>query len=133
MGRDRRGSDLLLDGGDRARRHRDLLDRLDELLDRAIAEVEAVVEIAHVRRQSRPEDVGSDLGGDGGLVELAAARAGPRAGPVLGADRGLLGQLGDLMSTRLGVAGAGFGRREAVAAGANRGDVGDEPVDAPGG
>ena len=73
--------------------------------------------------------MGPDLGGDGRLVELAAARAGPGVGPVLGDDGGEPGQLGDLMPGGLGVIGAGLGWQGSLATGAGRGDVVDDGVD----
>ena len=52
---------------------------------------------------------------------------------MLGDDRGLLGEFGDLMLTRLGIVGAGIDRQRGVAISANRGNVGDDLVDATGG
>ena len=130
--RDQRGAGLLLQGDDRAQRHRDLVDGLDELLDRAFAEMETSAEVAHVRRQSRPEDMGADLGGDSGLVERATAGAGSRVGLMLGDDGGLFGEFGDLMPGGLGIVGTGLARQRGLASRANRGDVGDDFIDATG-
>ncbi len=110
MRRDQRDAGLLLQGHDRAQRHRNLIDGLDELLDRAFAEMESAAEVAHVRRQTRAERMGTDLGGDGGLIGQATARAGPPVSLMLGDDRGLLREFGDLMPTRLGIIGAGIDR-----------------------
>ena len=112
--------------------HRDLIDGLDELLDGPLAEMEPAAEIAHIRRQSRPESMGADLGGDGGLIDQSTVRAGPRVGLVLGDDRGLLGEFGDLMPTRLGIVGTGIDRQRRAATRADRRDVGHDLVDAIG-
>ena len=73
--------------------------------------MEPAAEIAHVRRQSRPEDMGADLGGDGGLVEQTATFAGTRVGLMLGDDRGLFGKFSHLMPGGLGIAGTGIDGR----------------------
>ena len=63
-----------------------------------------------------------ESGGDGGVIEGAAVRAGAEVAPVLGHRGGQRGQFGDLVPGRLGVVGPGAaGQRRSNSAGSDGG------------
>ena len=53
--------------------------------------------------------MGADLRGNLAAIEVATAKAGACLSLVLGDDGRQVGEIGDLMPGRLGVAGSGFG------------------------
>ena len=129
VGRRQGFAQLPLQGGDAAQRERDAEDDLGDLLQPAVTDVVAALQVAQHGRQTRAEGVGADLGGDGLAGDVAAAGAGPGVALELG-DHGLgLGQLGELVPDRLGVArGRSLGQRR-VAVLAVGGDQGDRVLD----
>ncbi len=92
-----RGGGLLFQGDDRIQRHRDVNGRLDELANRALAQVEPAAEITHRRRQARADDVGGTLSGDRGALTVPHPGQMRALGLMLGDDRGQLEEFGDLV------------------------------------
>ena len=71
----------------------------------------------------------ADLRGDLATIEAATAGAGARVPLVLGDDGRQLGEFGDLMPGRFGVARPGLGGQGSLAAGADRGPIRHDDLD----
>ena len=126
VGRRQGGGDLTLQMADRAQGHGGAEDHLGDLLDGPLAQVAAAGQKGQGGRQAWADARGPDLGGDGGVGDLAAAGAGAGLALVLGDLHGPGRQLGDLMPGRFGVVGAGRGGQRGLTAAAvrRRQDVG---------
>ncbi len=114
---------------DRAQRDGDAQGILDEFLHPAAAEVMAADEVRHQRRQPRADEMRGDRPGDRGAGHHATTRTGPRVAAVLGDDHRRVGDLGDLVPGRLGLAGRRPLGQEAAAGGTVLGDVIDDGVE----
>src|SRR5271157_3422540 len=120
---------LSLERGDRAQGDRHLENGLDDLFHSPSADVMTAAEVRHHRGQAWADDMGADLRGDLAAIEVATAGAGARVSLVLGDDRRQLGEFGNLMPARLGVAKSRLGRQRGLALGADRGHIGHDLVD----
>src|SRR5947209_7090612 len=114
---------------DAAQGERDAEDDLGDVLQPALADVVAAAEVAQHGGQARAEGVGADLGRDGLAGDVSAAGAG--AGVALELrDHGLdLGQLGELVPDRPGVAHGGLVGQWRLAVLAVGGDQGNDLLD----
>ena len=123
------GTRLRFERDDGAQGDRHLEDGLDDLFHAASADVMTAAEVRHHRGQARPDDMGADLRGDRGTIEVATAGAGARVPLVLGDDGRQLGEFGDLMPGRLGVARPRLGGQRSLAVGADRGHIRHDDLD----
>ena len=109
-----------------SQRHGDVEDRLDDLFDAAAADAMGADQVGQQSGQPRADAVSSDVGGDGGAGDFAAAGTGAGVPLVFNDASSHGGQFGDLMPGRLGIVGSGLSRQRRLAMAADRRHDGED-------
>ncbi|MEO6811571.1 MAG: hypothetical protein ABI353_20865 [Isosphaeraceae bacterium] len=94
-----------------------------------LAQMEPAAKVTHCGRQAWVDDVGADLGGDRGVVDQAAVRAGAGLSLVFGDDRRQFGEFGDLVPGGFAIVGPWFGGQGRVTAGTTCRPMRDDLMD----